>query len=108
MATTTKHLPTFWSKIYLSGLRDIIEQTCRQECKEAGLCVTVESVKYIYTGGEELGCVVGLINYPRFPSNPETIAERATKLAMKLLESTCQSSVLVMTPTQTTWITNRE
>ena len=70
--------------------------------------MTVEPTRFIYTGGEETGAVVGLINYPRFPSTPEAILFRARELAMRLLEATCQHSVLVMTPDQTQWISKRE
>lgn len=86
----------------------VIEQTCRQECLEDGLCVTVELTKFIYTGGEELGAVVGLVNYPRFPTTPDALWGRAVNLAIRLLNATCQHSVLVMSPEITEWITKRE
>lgn len=97
-------------KIYLSGPIEIAKQILRQECKEKGLCVTVEPTTYIYTGGEELGYVVGLINYPRFPTEcPEIwIWERAQKIAIKLIEGTFQSSALIVDPTRSFWMTNRE
>lgn len=104
----TKTEKTYWVKIYLSGPLEVIEQTCRQECLEAGLCVTVDPTKFIYTGGEETGAVIGLINYPRFPSQTSELTERARKLAKRLLDATCQLSVLVMTPESTEWITKRE
>lgn len=100
--------PTFWARIYASGPISIAEQVCREECLRDGLCVTIEPTKFIYTGGEEAGYVVGLINYPRFPATPEQIAERAKALAMLLLERSCQHSILVMTPTGTAWYSLRE
>lgn len=105
---TTKTERTYCVKIYISGPLDVIEQTCRKECLEEGLCVTVEPTRFIYTGGEETGAVVGLINYPRFPSTPEAITDRATQLALDLLDATFQHSVLIMTPTRTEWITKRQ
>lgn len=99
---------TYWVRLYLSGPLQAIEQACRQECLEEGLCVTVEPTRFIYTGGEETGAVVGLVNYPRFPSTPGSLQERGRKLAIRLLEATCQHSVLVMTPEETEWITKRE
>lgn len=104
----TKTEPTFWVRIYLSGPLNVIEHTCREECLREGLCVTVEPTKFIYTGGEEAGAVVGLINYPRFPSTSEAITERARKLALLLLERTFQHSVLVVSATTSEWITKRE
>jgi hypothetical protein len=103
----TKSENTHWVKIYLSGPISVIEQTCRQACKEEGMCVTVEPTKFIYTGGEEVGAVVGLVNYPRFPKDREAINSRARSLAVRLLEATLQDSAMVMTPEQTEWITLR-
>jgi hypothetical protein len=105
---TTKTEKTYWARIYLSGPIDVIRQTCRQECIEAGLCVTVDETLFIYTGGEEFGAVVGLINYPRFPCSESALFERAEKLALRLLESTFQHSVLIMATNKTEWITKRE
>lgn len=99
--------PTHHVRLYLSGPIDIAKQVCREECLREGLCVTIEPTTFIYTGGEEAGYVVGLINYPRFPSTPEAINARARDLAVKLLDRTCQNSVLVMTPTDSEWITKR-
>ena len=107
IAMNTETESTYWVRIYLSGPMMAIEQSCRQECLEAGLCVTVEPTRFIYTGGEETGAVVGLINYPRFPTTPGDLWYRATQLAIRLLNATCQHSVLVMSPDITEWITKR-
>lgn len=100
--------PTHWVKLYLSGPIEVAKQICRAECMREGLCVTIEPTTFIYTGGEEAGYVVGLINYPRFPSTAEQIDARARDLALRLLEGTHQNSALVMTSTTTEWITKRE
>jgi hypothetical protein len=99
---------TFWAKIYLSGPLNIIEQVCREECFEEGLCVTVDKTKFIYTGGEELGAVIGLINYPRFPKTQEEVENRAKKLGLRILDKVKQNSVLIMTSEKTEWISKRE
>ena len=103
-----KTVNTFWVKIYISGPIEETKQILRQDCLREGLCVTIEPTLYIYTGGEEAGCVVGLINYPRFPSTPEYLWDRAVDLAMKLLEGTYQESVLIMSHFKTQWFTKRE
>ena len=103
---------TFWARIYIAGDLATIEQACREECYEGvrdlarGLCVTVEPLTFIYTGGEESGAVVGLIQYPRFPVPVEQIEQRAMALAATLTRRCCQKSALVMTPMKTTWISN--
>lgn len=102
-----KTVHTWYAKLYLAGDIEVAKQVCREECMRAGLCVTVEPCEYIYTGGQETGYCVGLINYPRFQSEPAPITERAKALAELIMEKTCQWSALVMTPDMTYWITSR-
>lgn len=99
---------TYWARIYMSGPIEVAKQTIRAECLREGLCVTIEPTTFIYTGGEESGYVVGLINYPRFPASKVSILDRAFDLMHKLLEVTHQHSALVMTPDITTWVSNRK
>lgn len=103
-----KNSTTYWVKIYLSGPIEEAKQIIRKDVLEKGLCVTIEPTTFIYTGGEEQGYVVGLINYPRFPEMHGKIYERALDLANKLLEGTYQHSVLVTCPDLSTWLTKRE
>jgi len=104
----TKTEKTWWVKIYLSGPIEVAKQVCRERCMARGLCVTIEPTLFVYTGGEEAGYVVGLINYPRFPSTPEYLNGVAEEIAQALLERTAQWSALMMTPKETTWLTVRE
>lgn len=101
-------VPTWYAKLYLAGDIATAKQVCREECMREGLCVTVEPCEYIYTGGQETGYCVGLINYPRFPSDAEKITARAKLLAELLMTRTCQWSALVMTPERTEWLTKRK
>lgn len=70
--------------------------------------MTIEPTTFIYTGGEEAGYVVGMLNYPRFESTPEKINDRTRDLMMKLLQGTHQDSALMVTPTLTEWVTLRD
>jgi hypothetical protein len=99
---------TWWVKLYLAGPIDEAKNIIRKECYDAGLCVTIEPTDFIYTGGEEKGYVVGLINYPRFPSTKADINARAEDLMNKLLQGTFQHSALMMTPEETSWVTTRQ
>jgi hypothetical protein len=99
---------TYWVKIYLSGPIEVAKQILRQECKREGLCVTIEPTTYIYTGGEEQGYVVGLINYPRFPKQPSQIWERACNIAHKLRVETFQDSCCIMDSSNVRWMSDRE
>ena len=99
--------PTHWARIYMSGPIDVAKQVLRGECLRVGLCVTVEPTVFIYTGGEETGFVVGLVNYPRFPATVEAINQRARELVGLLLDATHQHSAMLMTPSHTDWLTRR-
>lgn len=100
--------PTFCARIYMSGPIEVAKQAIRADCLREGLCVTIEPTTFIYTGGEEQGFVVGLLNYPRFPSTPEKIIDRARYLMHLLLEATHQHSALLVTEQSTEWITKRD
>ena len=104
----TKIENTFWARIYLSGPIEIAKQTIREFCLSNGFCVTIDPTTFIYTGGEEAGYVVGIVNYPRFPSDFDDLEIKAKTLAQLLLETTFQHSVLVVTPLATIWYTKRE
>lgn len=93
--------------IFIAGDLEQAKQVCREWCMEVGACVTVEAVSYIYTGGEEAGVRVGFINYPRFPSDADTIFNRASGLADRLLVRLCQHSYSIVGPEKTTWYSRR-
>ncbi|HEY1034609.1 MAG TPA: hypothetical protein VGE09_06480 [Pseudoxanthomonas sp.] len=97
--------PTFWARLYLAGPIEVAKQILRADVMREGLCVTIEPTHYIYTGGEQSGYVVGLINYPRFPATQEVVTTRARGLLMLLLDETHQKSGLLMTPESTEWYT---
>lgn len=99
--------PTHCVRIYLSGPIEEAKRLLRAECLRDGLCVTIEPTLFIYTGGEEQGYVVGLVNYPRFPDTAEAINQRARAIAEMLLTNTHQLSALIVSPQDTTWITRR-
>jgi hypothetical protein len=79
-------------KIYL-GLRrgygskhyayDIAEKTIRDAAPvhfDLG-CVTVTRTKFYYVNGWERGVIIGLINYPRFPSKASAQEDKAIEFA---------------------------
>lgn len=104
----TKSAGTFTVKLYLSGPIEVAKQIIRAECLREGLCVTVDPTTFIYTGGEESGYVVGLLNYPRVPASSVDIENRAMDLMLKLLAGTYQHSGLLVTPCTSEWVTSRE
>lgn len=99
---------TYWARIYIAGPIEVAKQILRAECMREGLCVTIEPTHFIYTGAEEAGYVVGLVNYPRFPVEPDALHERAIKILHLLLDGTYQHSAMLMEPQRTLWFTKRE
>jgi ferredoxin len=99
--------PTIRFDIFIAGDRDQAKQACREYCFAVGLCVTVEPVAYIYTGGEETGVRVGIINYPRFPSTHDELREKARQLASALMVRLCQHSYSIVGPDETEWFSRR-
>ncbi len=89
--------------IFIAGDYRTAQDICRAYCDEVGFCVTVTATSYVYTGGEEPGVIVGLINYPRFPSSPFEIATKAKALADRLREGLDQDSFTLQYPDRTVW-----
>ena len=100
--------PTIEYKIFIAGDIDVAKRICREYCYRIGLCVTVSKTTFIYTGGEEAGICVGLINYPRFPDAAEGIAEKTMGLANLLCENLAQHSFSIVGPKETIYKTRRE
>lgn len=102
-----KKEPTFTAQIYMAGDINQAKQVCRRFCL-VGLCVTIEPLDFIYTGGEEAGFRIGLINYPKFPADPEHIKATAVLLANTLRDSIFQDSYTIVCSDETQWDSTRE
>ena len=96
--------PTCQVSVYMAGDLETARRWLRRHCYERGLCVTLTATSFIYTAGEEAGFVVGLVNYPRFPSTPEQLRSRALEIARGLIVECCQRTALVVSPDLTAWI----
>ncbi|WP_259183916.1 hypothetical protein [Rhizobium sp. BK176] len=103
----SKTEPTIKIDIYIAGDLEQAKQICRKWTLEVGACVTVEAVSYIYSGGEETGVRVGFINYPRFPTDHETLFNRAADLGHVLMTGLCQLSFSIVSPVRTEWVSRR-
>jgi len=104
----TESSQTYWVRIYTAGPLQTIEQICREYVTEVGACVTVTPTKYIYTGGEETGVIIELINYPRFPSKEIDIWVSAETLAEKIMLGACQGSYTLMDPNKSFYVSRRD
>jgi hypothetical protein len=54
-----------------------VEGICQRYVNKEKHCVTVTPTKFIYTGGNEPGAVIGLIQYPRFERHSQTLTNEA-------------------------------
>lgn len=102
-----REAPTFTAQIYMAGDMLAAKQICQEYC-EIGLCVTIEPLDFIYTGGKEAGFRVGLINYPKFPATSDRIKEIAIDLANTLRNRLYQDSYSIVCSDTTIWESRRE
>lgn len=104
---------TIWCGLFCKAqhrmyTRVMAEAICQRYCNEVGLCVTVSDTQFIYTNGCENGVQVGLINYPRFPAEPEGIRNHALELAVRLMDELGQMRVSVVFPDETVMLTSSD
>jgi len=102
-----KSCPAYLVSIFMAGEIDLAKQLCREFCDKEGLCVTVTPTTYIYTNGSEEGFIVGLINYPRFPADADSIFATASALAEHLRQMLGQESYTIQTPDAAFWTSYR-
>lgn len=106
-------VPTYTAALYVGlrvGYTDrehtrfAAEKVIRDYVDEVGLCVAVNDTTFFYSRrpetphGRESGLAIGFINYPRFPSDLETIRRHAEELGRRLKESLGQNRVTVVYP----------
>lgn len=96
---------TYTAAVFIAGDLSKIKDVCRRFCL-SGLCVTITQTDYVFTGGSESGAVIGLINYPRFPSTPAKIKQTAIRLARQLMKECCQRSCSVVCSDTTEYLKN--
>lgn len=64
---------------------DDVRNWLQNYCNDEKFGVTLTSTEFIYVNGKEPGCIVGIIEYPRFPKGPNTLREHAVKIAKGLM-----------------------
>jgi ferredoxin len=101
MKTVKTYRAQIWVgfKVRETGELHTIEEAhkiAQDYCDKVGLCVSVTPTNYIYTNGNEDGCCVGLINYPRFLEKRKTITKRAIDLARLLMNAFSQMKVTIV------------
>lgn len=97
-----KECKTITVSIFMAGSPAVAADFCRRWFEERGGCVTVTATRYVYTGGEEMGFVIGFINYPPYPDDEDGLMHKATELAEVLRQHLNQQSYTILGPTRTT------
>jgi len=110
-----KQVKTVKAEIFL-GLREgytenyssqsEIFTTLRNYCTEYKLGITITNTKFIYVNGYEDGLIIGLINYPRFPSNKSKIKKIALDLAELLMFKFKQYRISIIIGNETIMLEN--
>lgn len=106
MTAVTVDCEPFEVRLFMAGDIDVAKQVCREFCFDEGWCVTVTPTDYIYKGGEEIGFVVGAINYARFPISREAAEEKMRRLADTLVARCCQHSYTIY-GSKSVWVSRR-
>ena len=110
----SKSVETFYANIWLGRCEGydgklVPVPSIRKICKkfvEKGLCVTITETEFVYTGGNEPGVIIGLINYPRFPSSDRAVMDNAYELANILMRKLDQFRCTIVTPRRTFLLEN--
>jgi len=96
-----KECKTWTGNVYMAGDIAIAEQEIREIGYQRGLCLTIHPTKYIYSGGEETGFVIGQIQYPRFMADEKHLKSDLIKIAQQIAYKCCQKSFTIVMPKET-------
>ena len=102
---TITEVPTFQATIYVGRKQGYSGRTFSTSAVNAlvqdyvdkqGLGVTITPTNFYYTGGNEEGVAIGLINYPRFPSSNDDIKKIAMELGSQLMDACDQFRISIV------------
>jgi len=100
--------PSLVFEIYMAGDINDAKRFLTKLAAEQGACWSVDPTEFIYSGGRELGFVVRIINYPRFPESVDKLQKSAITLATDLMLSLGQGSCSIVGPKDTIWLNRRK
>ena len=83
---------------------DDVKDFLQEYVDRVGLCVTVTPTTFVYKNGREDGVMIGLINYPRFPTTKEALRKTAEEIAVLCKERYKQNRVSIIYQDQTTML----
>lgn len=94
-------------RIFICGDYQAAKKAMQKYVDEHPLCVTVTPTCYVFTGGQEDGVIVELINYVRFDSPHILIWDRARDVGEYLKIMLNQQSYTVQDHETTYWVSHR-
>ncbi len=94
--------------IFMAGDIERAKVFCQEYVDQQPWCVTITATDYIHPGVRDAGFVVGLIHYPRFPTEPAVIWAKAEDIAAYLRRRLGQQSYTIQAPDKTVWFSHRE
>jgi len=95
-----------YNSYVLMSINDV-KNICTTYVNEHKLCVTITETEFVYVNGNEPGVIIGLINYPRFPSEPYKIKHHAICLAEILKEKLMQQRISIVCTDETIMLGER-
>lgn len=102
-----KSAAAYKAEVFIAGDLAKATEICQTFC-ERGLCVTIEPTNYVFTGGQEMGVRVGLINYARFPKPWAEIWNTAIEIGHALKEGLDQGSFTVQDKDTSVFFSTRD
>ena len=112
-----KSLETFECKIYLGlkegydGIEHLIEEVeeiLQNDCDTNGFAYTLTPTRFIYKNGNENGCIIGVINYPRFPRDKSWLKAKTYHLTQQLLKIFKQERISIVCTDDTIMVESNE
>ena len=103
-----KSANTYVFEIYMAGDISDAKRELVQIASERGACWSVDPTEFIYSGGRELGFIVRIINYPRFPKKHDELKQEAIDVGLRLMKALGQGSFSIVGPNTTLWYSRRK
>lgn len=100
--------PSYPVQIWIAGDHADAIKHMEQHVQDHPYCVTITPSTYVHTSGTDAGLAVGLINYPRFPAEPDVIWAKAEQIAAYLCARLGQKSYTIQAPDKTVWFSHRQ
>ena len=90
-------------RLWIAGSASRAEEALGEWCRLNGACFSITPCTYVYSGGQEEGVEVGLINYPRFPKNRSEMLQRMRQVGELLCVRLNQRSYTIDDGHTTEW-----